>query len=432
MTQSAEGKSSVLIDGSALNIDITQSELGFGWNNLNPLVASKNSAYFFGGDIRVKNAKGVGTLLSKGNFTPEGRLNGYLGHYWSNANQTIDKNCIPSNLIPSLEDKKLQLISLYHDSLIVILHSFSKLIPDTNTRKKEVEKVLAKFDSTITRKGYPLLWFHTNTTIGINEDEPEIKNDIKKFRSQLKAALTRVYSNIVDHLFQNLRREIFIRQKQSLNSNYWRLLFFGFASGNALGFTRFISLDTTDLSNSFKNVNYWGWQAGLGLNGEWRRWRLGFTYARAVKSNFQSLSSITYTLRSTNNVKNTSLSTEEEITAYAGDYGSTVQNECIIDVVYNLPLDKKRTSHLLLNPYLRANWQSRNTSLLVNTSNVGLGMYFFKNDGNFLGGFYVELPDINNNMEKQKDLSAQNLRPAFNRLTIGITGKLGLNSILTW
>src|SRR4051794_17435640 len=85
VTQSAEGKSAVIIEGSALGIDITEAELSFGYNTLNKLAIEKNKSWFGGADIRAKNAKGVGKLFSNSEVAPQGNLNAYIGHYYSNA-----------------------------------------------------------------------------------------------------------------------------------------------------------------------------------------------------------------------------------------------------------------------------------------------------------------------------------------------------------
>lgn len=434
LTQSADGKSSILLEGSAVSIDIAQTELAFGWNNLNQLIVRRDAAWFAGGDIRTKNSKGIGNLLSKGNFSPEGRVNAYAGRYFSNASQIVidDTKDSYQNKPPSLEEKKYIMIEKYYQSLQTILKDSSYIITNEDILNKEKNSILKNFDDIIIRSGQILHRFHTRSDIGINENEVGISDEIKSFRIQVKSALAKVYKDLDIQSIQDLRRKTFRERKQSLNSNYWRVILFGFGGANAIGFTRFVKLDPNNLADSFEDINDWGRQGGFGFNGELRRWRLGFTYAWVFKNNFKNMSATTYTLKTETLSGTTSLSSEEEITAYAGNYGSTLQNESNIDIVYNLPLNENRTAHLLLNPYLRGNWFSRDKFLLANTTNIGLGFHFFKNDGNFLGGFYIEVPDVNNNIEKAKDLAKQNLRPVLKRFNLGITAKFGLNSVLTW
>jgi len=80
-------------------------------------------------------------------------------------------------------------------------------------------------------------------------------------------------------------------------------------------------------------------------------------------------------------------------------------------------------------PYIRIQ-TSTNTTLLPNTLNLGCGFYFFQQTGKFLGGFYAELPDVNNNYEKMKPTADQQLKGPLQRLTFGLVGKLSLSSFL--
>ncbi len=121
---------------------------------------------------------------------------------------------------------------------------------------------------------------------------------------------------------------------------------------------------------------------------------------------------------------------EKKITGYSGKYGAVEVNNFNADIVFRLKLDDEDRSHLLINPYMRATLFSRDTSLMVNKTNLGAGFYFMQ--GKFLGGFYVELPDVNNNAEKMKPTDEQNLRQPLQRLSFGIVTKINLKTIMGW
>ena len=90
------------------------------------------------------------------------------------------------------------------------------------------------------------------------------------------------------------------------------------------------------------------------------------------------------------------------------------------------------TSRILASLYLRSSLFSRDTAYLKNYTNIGTGLYFINKKGKFLGGLYVELPDINNNVEKAKPQDEINIRPPFKKLTFGIVIKFNISSIFDW
>lgn len=90
------------------------------------------------------------------------------------------------------------------------------------------------------------------------------------------------------------------------------------------------------------------------------------------------------------------------------------------------------TSRLITNLYFRGNLASRDTAYLKNISSFGVGFYFLGKKSKFLGGLYVELPDIKNNIEKAKPESERNIRKPFKKLTFGITTRFSLGSIFGW
>ncbi len=81
-----------------------------------------------------------------------------------------------------------------------------------------------------------------------------------------------------------------------------------------------------------------------------------------------------YTLRTTDTTGNQALISEKKITGYAGKYGRVETNQLNVDLVGDFRIND--TSRLIANLYLRSSLFSRDTSLLKNYTNVGIGLYF--------------------------------------------------------
>ncbi|MEO8769964.1 MAG: hypothetical protein ABI402_07760 [Ferruginibacter sp.] len=146
--------------------------------------------------------------------------------------------------------------------------------------------------------------------------------------------------------------------------------------------------------------------------------------------NFINLKSKEYTIRTTDISSNQSLVSEKKITGYGGKYSKVETNQLNIDIVADYRLSD--SSRILVNPYLRSSLFSRDTAFLKNYTNVGLGLYFVGKKSKFLGGLYLELPDINNNIEKAKPASEIDIRPPLKKLTFGIVTKFSISSLLSW
>ena len=235
-----------------------------------------------------------------------------------------------------------------------------------------------------------------------------------------------------DSNYDSLRKNYADQRRGLLTTNYYRITVFAFGNINASAFKHFEKLDTSDFAKSFRDVNFMGGSFGLGVNAEWKIFRIGITYSYELTNNFPTLKSTDYVVTSVFSNQNQKLSSEDKLTAYSGEYGEVEINELNLDLIINVALNKERSNYVLINPYLHGTLFSRNTALLPNITSVGTGFYFFRKDSKFLGGLYVELPDVNNTMEKRKPVEKQNLRPANKRLTFGLSAKMSLSAIRFW
>jgi hypothetical protein len=207
-----------------------------------------------------------------------------------------------------------------------------------------------------------------------------------------------------------------------------RITPFIFGGIDARNFSLYTGLNSSSLAKSFTDTLYRGGQFGIGINGQIGSWWLGITYAYVDGDNFSNLSSKEYALRTTDTSRNQALISEKKITGYSGKYAKVESNQLNIDLLKEFKLGD--TSRLITNLYYRGSLFSRDTAYLKNISNIGLGVYFLGKKSKFLGGLYVELPDINNNIEKSKPESERGIRPPYKKLTFGVVTKFSIASIM--
>jgi len=85
LNQDADGKSSIVVGGSTLNIDIKESLIKANYYYV-PL-AARGIAWGF--DLQGKNSEGVAGLFEDGNFSPRAELSGIFGYKISSANPSF-------------------------------------------------------------------------------------------------------------------------------------------------------------------------------------------------------------------------------------------------------------------------------------------------------------------------------------------------------
>ncbi|MDZ7898503.1 MAG: hypothetical protein U5N85_10835 [Arcicella sp.] len=156
------------------------------------------------------------------------------------------------------------------------------------------------------------------------------------------------------------------------------------------------------------------------------KWLLGLTLARSRGSNFDYLSKVEYTSRKTTSFANQQLISEKKTTAYTPDtnpYQYLNQTNLEFDIVRFSKIDDKGV--LALNFYYRGNWTD-NIKIAPNVSKIGISGFFFKTDGIFLGGVYLELNDLENNVAT---FNTTPFAKVSKRLNFGVVGKVAISSI---
>ncbi|MDJ1503530.1 hypothetical protein [Xanthocytophaga agilis] len=423
LTQSAEGKGSFLFKGSNVSFDLAKTDLTFTISNLNtPLkVASKsdNAYWFIGGSLMAKNEESIGNLFSRGDFVPSAKLNGYTGVRLSNSYDKLYREKEKS-FSTELKEEEDRLIREFISTMGNLIDDEIRInnLSDTNTKIK----LLNDWKGQLTNPKKFFTYLKTYQPYGNDTIAVIIQNLLEEIK---------IIEKKNDKEKEELRNNLIRERDKYISKHFWRLSIFTFGGIDASSFKRVEELDTSNLSNSFIKEEYRGGQWGIGINHQINRWKFGLTYSYKETNNFNLLDKIDYKLTKATTSGNQNLIEEKLITAYSGEYSKVAINELNIDIIYNLSLGKESNTYTFLNGYLRGNFFSRKEDLLPNSYNLGLGSYFFTTKSKFLGGLYVELPDVENSFEKRKPIDKQNIRTATKRLTFGIVAKFALSSLIS-
>jgi hypothetical protein len=416
LTQDADGESSLLFKSTHIALDITKTELGFGWNNL-PKANAQDCYPIWGLGVNARNAEGIGDLFSTGTLVPSSKGYGFLGVSFSNgviANSDLQLDKVTQRMSQCSQEY----LDHFYLTMPAIVFAYTDSTDSSKTKELQKELLSALKDKISIRD------FKTKLAAK-DGDSPEVKSAkeqiLKKVNSQEKKHK--------DELAK-LNEEFAGIAKGISETPFSQLMIFGFGGIRAMEFKTFSGFDTVSLRNSFQDQYFRGGFAGIGVNYTRGRFTLGVTYRYVQTNNFSALTKKTYAYKSVVNYGSQTLTEEKQITAYAGDYAKVTVNELQADFAMTFKLDDSATTAALINPYLRGQLFSRNDSLLPNTVDVGCGFYFFKTEGKFLGGFYVELSDVQNNLEKAKPIKDQNLREPQQRITFGVVTKFSFVSLI--
>lgn len=428
LTQSADGKSSIPLplNGLGLSVDIGKSEVALGINNYGE-VLKDSSNFLIGGNLSVKSADGVGSLFSSGDIVPAGNLLLFGGVSFSNNKKLIDNfnKSSPFKYHKKTQELEDVIFDKYKSKIKKAIFNFSGEINGDDALKKktinELSDLIEKCDGPAKITAQIKAYGSTTSALDDFRKSLLIQDEIEA--KQYKEAYDLIrenYSKLIDKSFTEFLKMQF------------PLRFTAFLQGgiSARNFTRYIGLNVTALPKSFQDTLFRGGQFGVGLNLQVKNYWLGVTYSYIAGDNFTALKSKEYTLKTMDTTGNQQLTSEKKYTAYSGKYSKVETNELNIDIVGDFKLAD--TSHLLANLYLRGSLFSRDTSYLKNHIDIGAGLYFLGKKGKFIGGLYVELPDINNNFEKAKPADEINIRSPLRKLSFGIVTKFNLSSIFSF
>jgi hypothetical protein len=435
-TGSAKDKSSVIYHGATLGISITDPSIGFSLNNFsNEKYKNKKKKVVWALNGTAASNSGIANFFNGGDISSGVNANAIVGYSWT---------CGKSNKLTNLQDKAevsyndlldsykkhTNEIQTFLSGKVTLMHNTAEanlltyLPKEKNAEKrKKLSDALNKFID-----GFSIN--HIQEDIKTMTDSyPDDATFLKETAEKIVSIGIGAYADVqemgrkTDQLFTQIRE---LR-------GYWQNRFTVYGAGGYTtnGFKLFETPDTTNFSKSFQNKLFRGYSTRLGGNIQFgSRWLIGANFGYEMTDNFSTLSSKDYTITTIqSNSSGQQLKTEKKITAYSGDYFDELKT-------YPLNADAILFVHVSdtavagLNLYLRQTY-SESKKKLPETTNIGFGVYFFSNTASkFLGGIYVEAPDINNNIAK--NVPDANLRPLNKRLTFGLVAKFTFSSIFSY
>ena len=415
-TESKNGSNAVLLNNSAASINISDPKISLDWSSLPRFVEPKNFTIFGNLGGSAKNKTGTAKLFEKNRLTTESELHGVFGLMLSNA---TGKKLMGERA--TLKEKKFA-------RRVYLLTEFSKVI-DAYTKGQPLA-IRKKFKDILNKKKTNLKDYLDNFAV----HHASISIPAAIDTATMRAEFDRMYNDPaglaeVDQLQKTLSEKL----RNNIKSSYYRIMPFLFANINSSNFKQLSTVDTANLQKSFKEIDFTGKKFGGGVNVEYKIFKLGVTYAWNFTNNFASLEETDFLLRTISYLNiGQSITKEKKVTTYEGNYGEVLINELNVDLTANLKLNKGGSNFLIINPYSHSTNSSRTPSKLPATWNLGVGAYTFKKDGKFLGGLYIEFPDIKNAVEKNKEIAKQDLKPVGKRLVVGLVAKFALNGIYFW
>jgi hypothetical protein len=210
---------------------------------------------------------------------------------------------------------------------------------------------------------------------------------------------------------------LLIEQIDAHNNNTYR--FFFTIERSLSAFTLYNPAEPI-LPNKYTDTTFDGYSAKLNLNiSLGTNDIIGVSYGKSLVNNVSKLKAITISTETAFTDSNRTDKITDNINALKGLYLTYTTEPLQADFVHFFKLEKNM---LALNVYWRSYFNENGDNLPKTTHNVGIGTYFFNPENSkFVGGIFLELPDIGNTAEEDKLPSER--RNFYQRLSFGIVAK---------
>ncbi|MCP1384595.1 hypothetical protein [Runella salmonicolor] len=423
LTKNAKGEGSVLFKGNHLTLDVAESKISFGLNNLQNKFGD-NCGFVWGINANGKNESGITGLIGEGTVVPNASLNGFIGVSISNGIPKALNNRLDKELASYRELlEKLDIGSMEDIKKTILMNTLG------DDLKKLRENQLKALENALTQG------FYIDNLKNFKSDEgtsDEIQKKEKSAIEKITISGKRILAN-VEKQQDKLSTDIQNTENEINTSNFFQHIIY--LSGGA-GSTSFklVPQIKTPFSDSFIDTTFKSRNIGLGANFLFKNIIIGVSYKYVLRNNLSTLKEKVYIIRTKSTNDNQSLIEESKVSAYPVSekkpYLEIPLNELNFDIVFNRKLDDKSKNLLLINPYINAQVFSRNKLVIPNNLSIGCGLYYYKESGKFLGGIYFELPDVSQAYEKLKPVDDQKLLAPYKRVVIGLTGQMTIGSFL--
>ena len=409
VNQDAEGKSTIVFPGGVIGIEPGETALTFNFMNIQDVL--KDKGFLWGITARAENKSGIGKLFESGKVVPGGSLLVTFAYYGSS------ESYMDAARWEALKEKEKKIRTEKEQ----LLEQISK-----DKFSQQFNKSLTGIPECDRKKLCELREQYWTDTDVLEQKLIELKN--QSANPKLKTAVVSIIEQVKQFLslLENKEAELVEITKQRTDEEregwYERWVLFTRIGANAGKFKLYNPSDSSDLKDHFMDINYNGFSFQIGVNMQLGGGLLlGFAAAFQEANNLESMTKQEFTLNTTQTSENQKLVEEEKITAYSGDFQEFDRIDIDSDIVGFVKVGKS-----VMTPYGYFRWRiplgARNS--ISNTMNIGFGANFFTNKGKHLGGLFLELPDITNQLEDDRNL--------LNRLTIGITLKISFSKSNSW
>lgn len=426
VSQDAEGKSTIVFPGGVIGIEPGKTALTFNFMNIQDI--SKNKGFLWGITARAENKSGIGKLFDSGKVAPGGLVLVTFAYYESSesyVDMAIGEDPNETNLrtlkkqeLNNLKKQKKKVQTEKKQLLAQISkEKFSKQFDESLMEVSDVDKKALHG----LRKQY---WMDTDV---LENKLIDLRN--KSTNPKLQVAVDNIIRKVKQLLSQlkNKEKELveITKQLASIKSKGWyeRWVLFTRIGGSAGKFKSYTPSESSALKDHFKDIDYSSLSFQIGMNMQLGGGLLlGFAAGFQEANNLANLSKQEFILNTTQTSENQKLVEEEKIIAYSGDFQEFDRLDIDSDIVSFVKVGK---SHVMA-PYGYFRWRIPLGAghSFPNTMNVGIGANFFTDKGKHLGGLFLELPDITNELEEDRKL--------LNRLTLGITLRISFSKSNSW
>ncbi len=420
--EDAKGQSSILYRNSNISFDLTQASLSASINNFRKIhVADKPSQLLYGFAVNGKNEEGLSVLWNEGNLTAASSVEGFLGYRF----RGYHKEYLLYNELDALAVSPD--LAAYKNSL-----NYSKDMNDLITKDAVLnfaqKKILRDAFNTISK----------NHLYVLSDVINEANNLKRNYHTQGLAALESATDRVINFLAGRVaiarelkpnadlireHIEILNEQIDDFRKTHRQRAFTVFLNSgmNAISF-RLYSMSTNPVfSNRFKSTQFRGGFLDAGFNYDFGpRWIVGTTVGYEKANTFDSLSKKDYTIKTTEISGNQELISEKKYTGFSGFYKEYNSVVFKTDLLYFSKINDD--FRLVLNVLYSRWYLPMNENNIKGIANIGTGINFYKQNGSFVGGVYLQENDAFNNLKSENS-------NFWKRLNLGITTKFSFEAI---
>ncbi len=367
LSQDSQGSSSVLYHGGSIGFDIAQTNITFSYTNLGLTPEADISAKarsVWGLNAHGRNHEGLAGIFRQGDLQPEAGFGGFWG------------------LKYRFDEKPRSLSDLQNQ--------ISMLRADRTAVRNQMEALAGKEDPESIARLEKLRMRHKD----LDDQIQEINDAREKINEQRVRKLGLVYL------------------RGGVNASAFRL-----ALENQ---------DPASFTKAFRHQDFKGGYLGAGINYESGRWLYGLAIDYEFTNNLELLASQSFTLTTTEVIGNRALESKREFNAWTGNYTTYSRAGYSIDVIRFSLINEQEENYVALNFYLRHKFADSG-DIMPSVTDIGTGAWFFNMSNKFLGGIYLEVPDLFRSIEGMK--TEPDSRILQNRLSFGLVGRFNFASI---